>query len=232
MAAVPILILGFYVLKSNPKELSNRVFAGFCLVWTMWIIAVNFVSLATDRDTAHNWNKLAAYALVIVTPALLHFVWVFPYRSRIVKRRWVVPLVYTSAAVLLLYVIYLPELFLEEPAYDFAAKAFSPNFRPSLYFIQGATFTVATLFLALRYTFTDLEVTRKRLYFVLFAIATYTIYNAIGDVHINAIPEYREGFRGLDLDYWRLTLVSDALVIMIFFALLSLLTFRTRNAER
>ncbi len=232
LAAIPILILGLYVYKSNSKELSNRIFALFCLMWTLFIIALNFVSLSTTIDSAQLFNRLSVYSGLLLIPLLIHFVLVFPYRSSLLKHKWLLPLTYLGAVIALAVTFVREEILIRFPTTNSLTGYYDPEARPALYFFLTLAFTIAVLLLILRYTLTDLDVTRKRLFFVAFAIATYSLYDAIDAVHINRDEDFKAGFRGEDDTYWRLTMATDALLILTYFSILVLLAMRTSNRER
>lgn len=232
LAAIPILILGLYVYKSNSKELSNRVFALFCLLWTMFIVSVNFVSLSNTIDSAQLFNRMSVYSGLLLIPLLVHFVLIFPYRSSVLKHRWVLPVTYLGAILALTVTFFREEILIRFPSTDSVTGDYSPEARPALYFYLTLAFTIAVLLLILRYTLTDLDVTRKRLFFVTFAIATYALYDAIDSVHINRDTNFLAGFVGEDDTYWRLTMATNALLIMTYFSILVLLAIRTSNVER
>jgi hypothetical protein len=232
LAAIPILILGIYVYKSNARELSNRVFALFCLLWTMFIVSVNFVSLSNTIDSAQLFNRMSVYSGLLLIPLLVHFVLIFPYRSSILKHRWLLPVAYASALLALAATFLREDILVRFPSTDSTTLVYSPEARPALYFYLTLAFTLAVVLLILRYTLTDLEVTRKRLFFVTFAIATYALYDAIDSVHINRDEDFLASFVGEDDTYWRLTMATNALLILTYFSILVLLAIRTSHAER
>lgn len=227
-----MLALGLYVFKSNSREPTNRVFAGFCCLWTVYILALNLVSLGTDLETAILWNRIAVYSLVLFLAGLIHFVLVFPHRSGLLRFRWFLPALYLAAASAIVAVISDETFLIRTPTYSVKVDAFSPEFRPVLYFLYSAAFMAAVVTLVLRYSFTDFEITRKRLLFVTFAVATYAMYENIGDLHTNADPNFLSSFRGPDLTFWRLALAMDALLFLSFFVLLALNALRTRVPDR
>lgn len=233
-AAVPILILGLYVWKSNSKEATNRVFALFCLSWFLYIWSINLVSLSTDAPTAARWNRYSVYTGLLFLPSLIQFVLVFPFHSGLLKQRWLMPALYLSALGTLVAAIAAGEdaMLIRNPTVDVKAEVYGPAASPLFYFLSSLSFTIASLFLVLRYVFSDLEITRKRLFFVSFGITTYALYEAVGDVHINRDTEFLSSFTGPDAQFWDLTLASDALLLIVFFALLGLLVFRTQSLDR
>lgn len=232
MTALPVLALGLYVFKSNSKELTNRVFALFCCLWTVYILALNLVSLSTDLDTAILWNRISVYSLIVFLGGLIHFVLVFPHRSGLLKHRWLIPSLYLGVVGGIAAVINDEALMIRTPTYSVRVDAFSPEFRPVLYFLYATAFMVAVVTLVLRYSFTDFDITRKRLLFVTFAVATYALYENIGDLHTNADPAFLSSFQGPDVTFWRLTLAMDALLFLSFFVLLALNAVRTRVTDR
>jgi hypothetical protein len=232
LAALPILLLGLYVYKSNPKEMSNRVFAVFCLMWTTFIIALNFVSLSNTIDTAQLFNRLSVYSGLLMIPLLVHFVLIFPYRSNLLKHRWLLPVLYFGAALALVMTFVRENILIRFPSTDAVTGDYAPEARPALYFFLALSFTVAVFLLIMRYTLTDLDVTRKRLFFVTFALATYALYDAIDAVHINQDLNFKAGFVGEDDTYWRLTMGAAALLIMTFFSILTLLALHTADPVR
>jgi hypothetical protein len=231
LAGIPILLLGLYVYKSNAKELSNRVFALLCALWTTFIVAVNLVFMAGDEETANLWNAFYVYALIAFFPVLLHFVLVFPYRSRLLGLRWIVPALYAFFGMGILIAIVRKGLVIV-PAFQAPDGTWYPNYRPVLLLAFGWTFTVSVILLLMRYVMMDLDVTRKRLYFVTFALATYALYQAIQDLHTNAETGFQASLVGYDRDVWNLTLAADYLLFVAFFGLLSLLSLRARIPER
>lgn len=226
------MLLGLYVYKANSRELSNRIFALFCAFWSLWIIALNFVSMSTSLDTASLWNHVSVYSVLVLMPVLFHFVLVFPYRSGLLKHRWLLPAAYGLAAVGLVLTLVRKEFLIRQPTIDSVRRVYGPEASPVLYFALSASFTIAVVLLILRYTLTDLDVTRKRLAFVTFAFASYALYEAIGDVHANRDAQFLASFTGDDLTFWRLNLATNALLLLTYFSLLALLALRTRVAER
>lgn len=231
-AAAPILALGLYVWRANSKEATNRVFALFCLTWFLYIWSINIVSLSTDTPTAEQWNRYSVYTAIFFLPALIHFVLVFPFHSGLLKQRWLVPLLYLGALAILVAGILDESLLVRPPEVDTKAEVYGPNASPLRYFLSSLCFTIASLFLVLRYVFSELEVTRKRLFFVSFGFTTYSLYEAVGDVHISRDVEFTGAFSGNDRQFWELALATDAFLIIAFFALLGLLAFRTSSPER
>lgn len=232
LAAIPILVLGLYVYKSNARELGNRIFALFCLLWTVFIVALNFVSLSNTIDSAQLFNRLSVYSGLLLIPVVMHFVLVFPYKSSLLNHTWLLPLVYLGAVLALIVTFFREEILVRFPTTDNVTGHYSPEARPALYFYLTLAFTVAVLLLILRYTLTDLEVARKRLFFVTFALATYALYDAIDAIHINRDLNFKASFVGEDDTYWRLTMATDALLILTYFSILVLLAIRTSNLER
>lgn len=229
---MPILAFGLYVLGSGLRRPTNVLFGFFCTFWTLWILCTSLVSFSTDLETARRANRIATYAALALVPVLIHFVLIFPYRSRILRHRWVLPALYTGFGATLVFTITEGTMFVKDVTTDPVTGSFVAQARPSLQFAITAALTIAVLLLIVRYTVSDMDVARRRLYLVTFAFAGFALYEGIGVVHHDVKPAFVGEFTGDDETFWRLTLATDALLILTYFSILVLLSVHTRLQTR
>lgn len=197
----------------------------------MQIAAFNLVFMSGDAETAAEWNRFYLYATLLFLPSLLHFAFVFPHGGRLGAHRLLVAALYGTGVGALIAARFRESFFIEPPVEIARLGVWTPSPRPVLLFLISFSFTIAVITLLMRYIFTELETTQKRLFFVTFALASFALYNDAGDVWLNT-QEFLSTFHGYDDRFWRLTLASDAFLFLMFFALLVLLGIRARRSER
>jgi hypothetical protein len=66
------LYLGFFVLRSNPRERLNQVFFLSCLCLSFWSFGYTFLPGAADKEAVWFWYKLSAVGWTVGPALLLH----------------------------------------------------------------------------------------------------------------------------------------------------------------
>ena len=88
------LYLGVYILRSNPRERLNQVFATICLSFFFWSFAYTFLPAAPSREQAWVWFRLSAVGWTLTPSLLLHFFILLSGREEWLQRRWSLPAIY------------------------------------------------------------------------------------------------------------------------------------------
>jgi len=86
--------LGGYILRSNPRERLNQIFALICLSFFLWSFAHAFLPGVENKEQAMAWFTVSAAGWTFAPSLLLHFSILLSESGGWLKRRWVLPAIY------------------------------------------------------------------------------------------------------------------------------------------
>jgi hypothetical protein len=93
------LILGIYVLQSNPKGLINRCFFVLIVAVNIWSIGLALATPAADAETSGIWRRVAAIGWSTVYGIVLHYILIITGRNALLKKWWFYVFLYLPAFV-------------------------------------------------------------------------------------------------------------------------------------
>jgi diguanylate cyclase (GGDEF)-like protein len=101
IAASMAPVMGYYAFSLNKKSMINRLFLIICVCMTFWALGFSVVIVAPDEETCAFWTRISAVGYVIIYSVMLHFTLLLTGRGKVLRKRWVYPLLYLPAAVCL-----------------------------------------------------------------------------------------------------------------------------------
>ena len=109
--------IGFYALRLHSKGALNRLFFAITLCLMFWALGASVVAVAPDEAAAALWTRIAAIGFVSVYGVILHFSLLLTGHTKLLGRKWFLPLLYLPVAVCLYALVFSPRI--TEAAYHF-----------------------------------------------------------------------------------------------------------------
>ena len=81
------LVLGVYLLKSNPRATLNRIFFLICVSLAFWSLGYSFLQSAATKEQAWFWFKVSSPGWTLTPSLLLHFLILLVRREKLLDRR-------------------------------------------------------------------------------------------------------------------------------------------------
>lgn len=81
------LVLGVYLLKSNPRAALNRIFFLICVSLAFWSLGYSFLQGAATKEQAWFWFKVSSPGWTLTPSLLLHFLILLVRREKLLDRR-------------------------------------------------------------------------------------------------------------------------------------------------
>ena len=95
------VFLAGQVLRLDRRSRTNRVFVGLCASLGVWAFAYTFVYPATESETFWFWYRLSGIGWTTFAAFALHFFLSLTETERVLKRWWLVVLLYVPGVVFL-----------------------------------------------------------------------------------------------------------------------------------
>lgn len=96
------LYLGIYTFRLDVKSQLTRTFSYLCSSFALWAFAYTFFYSAPDKETCWFWYKISALGWSFFPGISLHFFLVLTERERILRHRWLYPVLYLPGTVFLI----------------------------------------------------------------------------------------------------------------------------------
>ncbi len=90
-------VMGAYVLRLHKEETTNRIFFLACLCLMLWALGFSVIVAAPDEKTAALWMRISAVGIEIVYSVMVHFTLLLTGHEKLLKKKWIYPLMYLPA---------------------------------------------------------------------------------------------------------------------------------------
>lgn len=94
-------VMGYYVLRLDYKNMSNRLFMMISICLMFWALGFSVFIVAPDEASAVFWNRVSAVGYELIYSLLLHFTLFLTDHQKILSKKWFYLLMYLPAAVCL-----------------------------------------------------------------------------------------------------------------------------------
>ena len=91
---------GLYILYKNPKGNINRVFFALCVALSIWAFGFSLAISAANGESSLIWRRIAAVGRGSTYAILLHFILILIGKINFLAHKWVKPLIYFPALVI------------------------------------------------------------------------------------------------------------------------------------
>ncbi len=101
IAAIIYFSLGIYVINKDNKSSKNRLFFTISMFLSFWALSFGFSLAADSSGTALLWRRIGAAGYLSFYSLFLHFILVLIEKNSILKRKWLLALIYIPTIILI-----------------------------------------------------------------------------------------------------------------------------------
>jgi len=92
------LTMGYYALRMYARGTINRLFFGLGLCMSLWSLGLSVTVIASGTLSAAFWMRVSAVGYSLFYSLLLHFSLALTEKEKLLRKRWIYPLIYAPAA--------------------------------------------------------------------------------------------------------------------------------------